>query len=263
MYSYVQLCLINIMYISFFINLFIFQDENNIEIDSVKIFDQPITIDSNLEITSNLMSDTNIFDIIDKTSDEPLPVSLIPGLLTIENLDLSGLFDDVNITELDQLSVKINGDQYVSSTIIFDESDSNLNELLYAMNMEILDTINDLNPEEFVGLYATPILFNGSFNEIVAKNLTVMSNFKSSGNEDFGLLVKRNQKFGSGSVKHLEIEKVNNMSVDGLAKMIDGVKNVKNGLRSGLLKVKGMVSRFLPETRANRVTIDLCFRNGY
>lgn len=97
-------------------------------IDGLKTFPEGLTVRKNLFISSNSINNINLDTIISKNTDQALNLSVIDGIVTFGNVEIDGLYDSVDVKKLDEELVKLDGEQYISSTLIF-EDELTVNEL--------------------------------------------------------------------------------------------------------------------------------------
>lgn len=113
-----------------------FQDEEEVIIESIKHIPEGFSIKNNFVINSNMINDINLNSLVTKSTDQDLEIGVLPGIVHFENLEIDGLYNGVNITKLDEETVKLTGEQYISSTLIFRNK-------LQVNNLQILETINN------------------------------------------------------------------------------------------------------------------------
>lgn len=126
-----------------------------------------MTVRNNLQVESNIINNIHIDEIITKDTDQILNLQTLNGTVGFGNLNLGGLYGSKNVTKIDQESVKLSGEQYISSTLFF-------NNNIEVDNLEITQTLNDLSSEEY--LFKTgdrTIESDVEFDKIVAENMTV------------------------------------------------------------------------------------------
>lgn len=126
-----------------------------------------MTVRNNLQVESNIINNIHIDEIITKDTHQILNLQTLNGTVGFGNLNLGGLYGSKNVTKIDQESVKLSGEQYISSTLFF-------NNNIEVDNLEITQTLNDLSSEEY--LFKTgdrTIESDVEFDKIVAENMTV------------------------------------------------------------------------------------------
>lgn len=99
-----------------------------------------------LELSSNLINDIDVGRYLTTDSDQELRIDRIVGNVFVKNLFVDGLFDFINITELDENAIKLSGEQFTGAELLFDGNNGQLN----INNIEILKTCNGHQLEDFV-----------------------------------------------------------------------------------------------------------------
>uniref|UniRef100_A0A336KZZ1 CSON002090 protein n=1 Tax=Culicoides sonorensis TaxID=179676 RepID=A0A336KZZ1_CULSO len=112
----------------------IYTDGNKIEINAYKSFDHA-NFEEGIDIKSGLLNGLPIKDIVTKSTEQTLHFTELDGDVYFERLELDGLFDFINITELDMNSVKLFGDQYSEVSM----------SSRYPVNVKSLKIENDIN----------------------------------------------------------------------------------------------------------------------
>lgn len=119
-----------------------------------------------------MINNIKLEDLVTKHKDENLfNISHLKGDVTIKNLFVNGTFNGFNITELDESLVKLTGEQFIESTLIF-------NDELTVQNLEISEKLNDHKFDDY--LYATGdhnIDWDVSFETLNAENVSIEGNF--------------------------------------------------------------------------------------
>lgn len=109
---------------------------------------------------------------ITKDTEQQLNFGVLNGIVTVENLEMDGLFNGINVTKLDQESVKLNGEQYVSSNLHF-------NNNLQVKELKIMETLNDIEMANYV--LKTQILENtNEIESIHVENLEIIGNLEAT-----------------------------------------------------------------------------------
>lgn len=85
---------------------------------------------------------------VTKDTDQVFHATKIYGNVFFNQLRLDGLFDSVNVTDLDMNSVKILGDQYTNAEFIFENPDL----IVEATQLDITETINGIPVKDFINI---------------------------------------------------------------------------------------------------------------
>lgn len=221
-----------------------------------------------LQLTSNLLNDNDVQNYLTADTDQVLNITEISGTLYFQNLQIDGLFDLINVTELDANSIKLNGDQYTEAHLIF-ENDANKYDI--DVRAEKLDVRNTINGIQIKDILATDeiLVFDGDLllNGALIDELT-LPNGELSGKSDLinGISLKEldenrlsysgSQKItGSFNVQTAIIQKdfdaniINGYEVSALLKHIEHIRKVPQFLATdetllGRLTVTGSVEIF-------------------
>lgn len=125
----------------------IYKHEPAPKCNSFKIFRSLIA--PNIKLTSNRVNGIRFDDFVTNDTDQTFNVNKIHGDVFFNQLKLDGLFNFINITELDENSIKLSGEQYTEAELIFKKGnalDIDVNQL------EIIETINNMNVTDFIGI---------------------------------------------------------------------------------------------------------------
>lgn len=181
-----------------------FQDDNSsITITGRKTFPQGLMVHKNLEIQSAAINHIPLESLITKTTNQDLYLESIAGNVDFDSLTVEGLFDDHNITELDQNLIKLNDTELITSKLVFEDSVS-------------VDTLKVL--EEFYEFIEGDV----ELDELVAESVEVQGNIEGQvDGVDLDELLQHQgrQTVVEASVNKLNCEKlfaefINNVSRD-------------------------------------------------
>lgn len=104
----------------------------------------------NIALTSKLVNGMSLDDFVTVDSDQSFNVNKIHGNVFFNTLHLSGLFNYINATELDENSIKLFGDQYTEAELIFEGPAGGF--IIDTNALDILSTINNLPVGDFIGI---------------------------------------------------------------------------------------------------------------
>lgn len=117
-------------------------------VTSIKEFPEGFTVTGGLNIVSNTINEINIDSLVNKDKEQDMLLHTLNGEVAFENLFLEGLYGGVNVTQLDQESVKLTGEQYIEATLNFlNESPETLD--IIATDFTITETLNSLLETDF------------------------------------------------------------------------------------------------------------------
>lgn len=118
----------------------VYKHEPSVQINSFKQFGSLQA--PNIELTSNLVNGIPFSSFVTKDTEQTFNVNKLDATVRFERLNVDGLVDFINITEVDMNSIKLFGDQFTNAELIFEDGD-HLN--IDAGQLEILDTINNIS----------------------------------------------------------------------------------------------------------------------
>lgn len=104
----------------------------------------------NIELTSNLVNGMVLSDFVTIDSDQTFNVNKLNGNVFFSRLNLGGMFNYINVTELDENTIKLSGEQFTEAELIFDVPSEEF--AINANALEILMTINNLPVNDFIGI---------------------------------------------------------------------------------------------------------------
>lgn len=96
----------------------------------------------NIELTSNVVNGIPFSSFVTKDTEQTFHVNKLNANVQFDRVNLGGLINFINITELDMNSIKLFGEQYTNAELIFKDGDY-LN--IDAEQIEVLDKINNIS----------------------------------------------------------------------------------------------------------------------
>ncbi|VEN49229.1 unnamed protein product [Callosobruchus maculatus] len=193
----------------------VYQDTSDVAISAMKNFQKPVTVQDQLIITTDSINSVNLKSLVTKNTRQHLKLNRLNGDVTIRNLLVLGNYDGKDITTFEDELVKLTGDQYIASTLIFmDELDVN--------NLNV-KKLNDIPHEEFY--YTTGvnnIRTNMEFEDVEVTKLAVKKNVIGV-SSDNGVLDSLDKKYLSITKNQnidddyfISLSNVGNISTDTL-----------------------------------------------
>lgn len=153
-----------------------FQNEGNVTITSSKNFLDDVVVKKNLHTKSGSINEVSIEKLLTRHTEQTVTIPKINGKVHFKNLLLQGLYGDVNLTKLDQETLKSSGEQFVTSILIID-SDSEDQIDLTATNFTIMNTLNGLQEKEYSFIKGNRIFKNSlNFDVLNSETLVVDGN---------------------------------------------------------------------------------------
>lgn len=221
------------------------QDEAEAEISARKEFPEGFTVKNNLEIRSNSINNINLDSIVTKDTDQVLNITLLKGNVIVDNAVVEGKFNGENVTQIDQDLVKLNGEQYVSSTLIFAEE-------LTVENFEMTETLNDVKLEEYLSKDDEEIDPDMKFEDVEVEDLTVEGGFTGSipqiDIKDFNekyLSYSKDQVIDvhfdivQSTVENLEVDNLNNEKYDEFFSKEKFLEKIVEMVNTGRVNIQG------------------------
>lgn len=119
----------------------VYDDDINV-ITAAKVF-QNLAVKGNLNITSNFINDVNLKDIMTTNTEQQVAIERLQGDISIANLKMDGLFDNVNPTLLETNSIRTFGDQFIETPLIVKGG------RVGATSLDVKISLNDIPLESF------------------------------------------------------------------------------------------------------------------
>ncbi|CAG9819512.1 unnamed protein product [Phaedon cochleariae] len=227
------------------LNDFVYADEESANITGTKHFSKGLSVQGNLDIESNSINNVNLNSLVTKDTDQDLHMRHLNGAVTINDLIVLGTFNGKNITQLDESLVKLTGEQFIESTLIF-------NDDVHVDKLEIVGKLNDLEASEYLYTSGDVTIDNDIvFENIIVDNMLVkgdlngnISNFDLRDIHERYLSYTKDQSIDtdfhveSATVENLKAETINGMNFAELFDEDSFIRNVTQLLNDGTIKVK-------------------------
>lgn len=134
----------------------------------------------NIDLTSNLVNGMRLDDFVTIDSDQTFNVNKLHGNIFFNILNLGGLFNNINVTELDENTIKLNGEQFTETELIFDVPPGSF--AIDANVLQIETTINNLPVNDFIAIDENFELDDDiTLNEFVANECVVGGSVNDAG----------------------------------------------------------------------------------
>lgn len=118
----------------------VYKHESSPKINSFKKF-QSIQA-PNIKLTSKFINDHPLSSFMTRDTEQTFHADKLQANVSFQHLHLDGLFDFMNVTDLDMNSIKLFGDQYTDAELIFKDGDY---LHIDAKRLDVLDTINNVD----------------------------------------------------------------------------------------------------------------------
>lgn len=150
-------------------------------INSTKIFGKGISVINGLNVLTKSINSIPIESFVTTNTNQELLLRTLNGKVAFENLFLTGLYGNTNITKLNKDVVKVQGEHSVS-TLIFVNEGANVNDIV-ATNLTITNTLNNLTSTEYLYVVGNRQLETAiNFEELSVENLMVKENIAGAFN---------------------------------------------------------------------------------
>ncbi|XP_077295398.1 female sterile (1) Nasrat [Arctopsyche grandis] len=100
-------------------------------IDSLKSFEGLVNIENGLNVRSGFVNNRRVADFFTVDTDQMISNDIINGNIAIEELDVEGMFDGVNVTHLNDNVATLSDDQTLMSDVTFDDDFDYSDEVEY------------------------------------------------------------------------------------------------------------------------------------
>lgn len=117
----------------------VYKHEPDPQINSFKRFESIQA--PNIHLTSNIINGIPFSSFVTTNTEQTFDVSKLRGNFYFQKLKLDGLFNFINVTELDLNSLKLLGEQFTDAEFVFADGDY-LN--IDANKLQVLETINGI-----------------------------------------------------------------------------------------------------------------------
>ncbi|KAK5643724.1 hypothetical protein RI129_007569 [Pyrocoelia pectoralis] len=193
-------------------------------ISSAKNFSRGLFVTNGITTASQQINSIPLSSIITTNTAQTITMKTLNGAVVFQNLLVQGLYGDINITKLDQETVKLSGDQFLSSTLTFVNNGAMVD--LTATKMEISDTLNefpvnnyyydsdgsadmDINLIDLSKVQARKIIIEGNL-------LGSIDNFSLQEFDEKRLSATRRQQITAKyTIRNLDVENLNAKRVNG------------------------------------------------
>lgn len=221
-------------------------------ISSFKKFE---SVESVVELTSNLINNIPVDKYMTTDTVQTINFDRFVGNVLIRELYTNGLFDFINVTELDQNSIKLMGEQFTEAEIIFEGNDE-IN--IEADTVEILKSFNGLSVNDLIRIDESLVINrNVVINSALVNDLAIGGQVNGNGVvngislSEFDIIrFSRTRPQDITSVYYIEntvvdsnidATYVNDLNIEDLKKHINHVTNLPEFLSSTDVKVNNLV----------------------
>lgn len=198
-----------------------------------------------LNIEYNAINNISLSSLVQKNTEDFLQIDTLNGNATFTNLYLTGFYNNINVTKLENDTVKTFGEQYISADLQFDNLTIN--------KLHINNTFNAIPIENYLFIDGDRVFERDfEFETVSAQNVRVGGDIKSSlKNFDIEAFEKRKLSFAKDqlvlanyTITEVVAKKLNAPEINGIPfEDLFGKKATAEELlklaKSGKLKIQG------------------------
>lgn len=234
----------------------VYTNDPNVVISSRKTF-QNISFKGGLFVTSNLVNGIDLDTFLTKSSEQTLDISQINGNVTFDNLEIDGVFNGVNITELDLNSIKVLGDQFTEAELIFNNPEEDQLIDFKANELRIAQIYNSFKADDLILITNDFELRSDVFFKDVLidhlelkQDLTgggVLNNINLENFDRTRFSLSQPQEitgafhFKSGRILgNLDVKKINDVEMTNFLENYSNITNIQNRILNGDISIENL-----------------------
>ncbi|XP_059619593.1 uncharacterized protein LOC132263698 isoform X2 [Phlebotomus argentipes] len=233
----------------------VYTTDKTINVVAFKSFEN-VTFSSGITLTSGLLNSVPLKEYVTRDTEQELHIKEINGDIYFHALTLDGLFNDVNVTELDYNSVKLSGQQHTEAEIIFENDDLGDFVDVIAGKMEVSDTINGFKVHDLIDTTEDLELdADVEFEELRVDHLETKADLigkflvNDIDLEDFDrrrLSLSREQTIevpfhiDHADIDSLHVSRLNNVSIEKVESLLKNAGNLQEAIRSGQMPIDSL-----------------------
>nr|XP_019548163.2 LOW QUALITY PROTEIN: uncharacterized protein LOC109418432 [Aedes albopictus] len=138
----------------------VYDSEHTVTIEAAKRI-ASVEFGDKVTIGSGMVNEFKLDQFVTRSTEQELSVREINGNVFIHDLKLDGLFDGLNATALDVSSVKLFGDQYTETSLIFKNRENALYPDVEANELKIMKTLNSKARSEYKDTEQEELVLSG------------------------------------------------------------------------------------------------------
>lgn len=190
--------------------------------------------------------------LLQKNTEQELNISILEGNVFFTNLRIEGFYDLINVTELDENSIRTFGEQYTEAQLEFVDENGIITD-----SLEIVSHLNKIPVDEYYRIYDEIELEEASFENLEIDSLTIECNIEGNGTlngidlKEFDmkrLSHSRNQTIPEGfSVGNAIVESnfvvnnINGFESDYILPILENFNNITDVIRSENMFLQKMI----------------------
>lgn len=239
----------------------------NVEISSRKTF-QNVSFNGGLFVTSNLVNGIDLDIFLTKSSEQILNISQITGNVTFDHLMIDGVFNGINITELDLNSIKIFGDQFTEAELIFNNPAEDDLIDIEANEIRIADKYNSFSADDFILTTSDFVLRSDVFfKDVLIDHLELRRDLTGNGflnkinlenfNKTRFSLSQPQEITGSFYIKsgrilgNFDVKKINHIEMNNFLDNYTNITNIESRILNGEISIENL--RILGNAKFKRI----------
>lgn len=234
----------------------VYTNDPNPVISSRKIFEN-VYFNGEVSVTSNLINGIDMDSFLTKSSEQVLDISEISGNVTFAYLEIDGVFNGVNITELDLNSIKVVGDQFTEAELIFNNQEEDGLVDIRANEIRISEKYNSFRSDDFIlttrdFVLRSDVLFKDVLvdhlelkRDLIGNGIVNKINLEYFDRTRFSLSqpqeITRSFYIKSGRVLgNLDVKKINEIEMVNFLDSYTNITNIENRILNGQISVENL-----------------------
>lgn len=234
-------------------------------INSLKTFEGNVFVENGLNVQSGFINNRRIKEFFTIDTDQDITTDELNGEIIFDNLQVDGLFDGVNITDLTDSTMKLTGDQTVSADLVFEDDFDNPDSVIIedraasviAKSLEVTETCNNwMVPDALYIENDNSIILNSpEFNRLYIDQLVIDGNletsFKISGVnlDDFDKVRLSKTQFreitapyeiGRAKMQSLDFKYLNGQKKEDISTFVTKMDNIHSEIAAGKVNIRNL-----------------------
>ncbi|EDS33193.1 conserved hypothetical protein [Culex quinquefasciatus] len=147
----------------------VYDTEHNVEIAATKRI-QSAEFLGKVTLESRMINEFRLDEFVTRSTEQEFDVSEIVGDVFFQDLTVGGLFDGINVTQLDLNSIKLFGDQYTEASLVFKNPPDAPFPDIDVRELRVEKTLNSKARSQYLDIEQEEIVLTG---DIVVNHLDV------------------------------------------------------------------------------------------
>lgn len=234
-------------------------------INSLKTFEGNVFIQNGLNVQSGFINNRRIREFFTIDTEQDITTDELNGEIIFDNLQVGGLFDGVNISDLIDSSVKLSGDQTVMADLLFEDDFDNPDSVIIedraatiiAKSLEVTETCNNwmvsdalyiendnniiLNSPEFNRLYIDQLVIDGNLETSFSISGVNLDDFdKARLSKTQFREITAPYKIGRAKMQSLDFEYLNGQSKEDISTFVRKIDNIHDEIAAGKVNIRNL-----------------------